>query len=1344
MRRATVPWFLLLLPLGAPAFADEIVLTSGEVLQSPGIKEATPEKVTFKLGGSTTTRLAEEVERILPFGDRNLDRAIRLLKKGEKNLDKLGPILERAIARGEDFAKPCARFFLAELYEQSGKTSAAVAAYDEVAKAHPGHFYAPIALQRAARLLPPDQALSRYERLASGKFGQRWKEVGSYGRARHLLAQGDAAGARKVFSSLRSARDKQLRDLAACGLAHCDLLSGKTDSAQRAFRELAGRAAGAAARGYAYKGLGDCLAKAGKEEPALLAYLRSVLLYPSNPERANAAEAGAKLLESLRLGGAQRFRGMRGAVRHTDYAGKTPDAELMRRTLQLVSAAAVQKFAPELEKKASSKGEQAELAFLGADAMKVVARATNDPDLLAEYEQLLKRLRKKYPNHSRAALASVDAFMAAKDRALALIAQANEEGDPAKKKALLEEGRETFQKVLEPFKKTIAAMTKEVDALLEEGERRDLTPEEEKKKNEKEFQRDLSEFLLAEAYASYARTFGKDDPGRKKNFEEALKLYEQYIDERGNFQKLLFYSYLGRGEMLTELGKFDDAVMQYEELSLAEPLFLPRDPAGQKAVWEMVKDVIIRAYYGWVRALLLAGRAPEAYKVSQAIDENPKVKGWQDHPVGILLTFERAKALAGSGRGARGAAELFRIIRKAREAPESEKIPALGMSRIGAGACRALSELSDLTGGEIYSPEIQYYVGVGYFLRGEPDLAVAGYKGVLTAARDPEERREWVPKAVREIGNMLFQQERYLEAALAYETVVREFPDHESAEEAVRYAVAASKKAIEQFKEDPTDESGVLVQFARRIEQGAGSAAGELYEQKLILKNAKDLQIKQRWANAAAEYERIKPEYTNKDGKKLRVSFYANSIANAGYCYFQAYKESKNKDHLERARKALRKATEAARSSGDRESEALACYYLGQLENNLGDPDEALKALAPFDRALASTTKYIVRARYQQALAYFKKGDVAAAEAAFRKVKDKTSDPAFGQFAYTMASKLRSQAGKLFNKKADVDGSRTLRRKAAKYVRAWADSIDLAKQREPVVFWVADTLFQGGDYRAARKAYEVALKTFQRPKASELKERKQLARSESFDEAELNLGYALVMLGELEDGFARLQDARNTAYVYRGRGDRRTAVGWGRFRERRLEGPFRFKRAGRTYQEKVWFTLLDLGGKETKFFDARPPRGQEQFFGIEGKDPSKSFDINTDMRTIELPYRGHYFVVDGRARAAWGLWEEKHDKNFLANEVTSAANELVYVLRGMEGSYPRIAARSQIEPVDFDRRLWEAETMFLKVKMARENWRGVASDLRLLKLRGRLDKAPPDVREELERMLEEAERKGGK
>jgi tetratricopeptide (TPR) repeat protein len=1335
----TTCFSLLTICVGAPAFADDVVLKDGTVLSVTKLK-ATTEKVTFKLGGSGQSKRAEEVSRVYPSGDRNLDRAIKLMKKGA-GLSKLKPILLKATGRGDPWAKACAHFFLGELNEKAGNTASAIKAYDAAAASDPKHFYAPVGLFQAAKLAGSG-GVGRLDKLASGKFGSAWKDAGLYGKARLLLRK-NPAKAKSSFSRLSGTSDDELRELAACGAAHCDVLAKKEKKALRTFRDLANRNKTGAGKGYAFAGLGDCLLATGKKSEAFLAYLRAVLLYPSGPERPAAAKAAAKLSDSLSLGGGQRLKGLAGSASYDDFAGKDVDAELMRRSLRFVSAGVVQEFAPQLEKKARDKDEQANLAFLGADAMKVVARASNDPDMLAEYETTLKRLQKKYPNHGRAALAGVDAFMAAKDRALALIAQAEEQTDAAKKNDLLKEGRALFATVLGPFKNSIEAMTKAVEALYEKGESRDLTEAEESEKQKQEFQRDLSEFLLAEAYASYAKTFPPTEDGRAENFKHALKLYEQYVDERGNFQKLLFYSYVGRGEMLMELKQYGDAIEQYGELVYVEPLYVPQDPDGKKAVLDMIKDVVIRAYYGWTRALLMDGKAAEAYKASQQIDDNPKAKGWKDHPMGTLLTFERSKALAGSGRGAKGAEELYKVIEKARQAPESEQIAALGMSRIGAGACRALSELSDLTGGEIYSPEIQYHVGIGYFLRQETELAIAGYKGVLTAAQTKADRLAWVPKAVKEIGNMLFQQERFLEAALAYQTVFTEFPNHEGADDAGRFAVAASKKAIEQFGEDATDSSATMVKFARSIEGSLGSSVGGDYKFKLILKNAKDLQLKHKWVAAAQEYRRIPKDYTNKEGKKIKLKYFANSIANAGYCYFQAYrKDKKNSQHLTQARKSLKSASDAARKASDPESQALACYYLGQLENAVKKPKDALAALKPFDSSLSGTAKYIVRARYQQAVAYFALAKAKQAEGCFKKVQDKTSDSAYGQFAYTMASKMRSMANKVFREDASrLDDTRLLRRKAAKFVKLWGKNSPLDTQREPVVFWAADTLFAGGDYSAALKAFTIATTRFKRPA---LKEKNGQDQNERFDLAELYMGYSMVMLGDAKKGLEQLKKVQNSAYVFTGRGDRRRAVMHGVMTKRALsKKSFVFKKAGRSFKQNVWFTTLEIAGKSTPFFDTKGARGDSLFTGVQGSDPAANYDPNTDVREIELTFKGHFMVVDGLARATWAIWKKTKDKNFLANEVAAASNMLVFMLRGMEGGYANMVSRNQLEPTDHALRLWDAQLQFLEIKIAREDYRGVASDLRLLKLRGALAKAPPAIRTKLEAMLALAEKKGG-
>lgn len=1326
---------LLLTPLAA---ANELVLKDGSVLKVEEVLEATPERVAFKLAGSRQQRRADEVAAIWPSGDPYLDRAIRLIRSGGEDPGKIKDVLDRVAERGKDWAKPYGVYLLGELYDRYGRTKDAIATYDKMAEEYAGHFYAPVALDRAASISDGAGALARYEKLASGKFGKSWKEQGEYGKARLLLEAGKHQDALPVFARLATgASDAGVRELAACGEAHCVLLKGDSSKAERTFKRVIGlgNKTTSAALGYAWTGLGHCLKKS-KPDEALVAYLRGVLLYPSNPERAGAAAGAAEIAQQKRWGGEQRLQGLaKGRLQLDDYGGDQPLAEVMRRTLQMVSAKLVMELAPELISEAKSTAEQAELDFLAADALKAVARASNNPDMLAEYERKLEALQKKYPNHSRAQLAGLDAFIAAKDRALAIIGQANEAGDKAKHDELLAEGRKLFEEVLEPFRAGIAEQTTKIDAMLDQEMAGDVPEEAKEERRELEHQRDLSEFLLAEAYASYAKTFPEGSEEQKKVYGQALAGYDHYIINRGTDVRWLWYSYVGKNEVLMALGQYADAAMGFDELTLVEwPYQMPDDPEVQKKIKSMVQEICIRGYHGAVRALLLAGKPQEAFAKSQEIEQNPTAQGWREHPMGILLTFERAKAMAGAGQGARGARELYRIIEEAKAAPDSQKIPGLGMSREGAGAARALSELSDLTGGEIYAPEIQFYVGLGYFLRQRPELAVAGYKGVLTAATTKKERAEWVPKAVREIGNLLFTDERYLEAALAYQTVASEFPEHEWAGEAVRYALSASKKAIEQFGEDETDSSGAIVRFSRSIEKTATEVGGGDIAIKIFINDAKKLHEDQQWIAAAQAYLKVPAEQVDeKTGQKRRVNVYTNAVANAGYCYFKGYQDSKNENHLTLARENLQKAADVSAEWGDLESQALACFYLGQLEFDLGRAQECLRALQPFDGPLSGTDRYIVRARHQQAMALLELGgedNARKAEEYFASVESRTDDDFFEKFAYSMAVELRKVGNDLFEKTNDFMHPRTFRAKAAKYARHWARAAELDQTRSVVLLYLGDVLFDGGLYEDAYKLYVAGAPDLEKTAGSELKDAQRL------DLVRMNMGFCLVEMGKLQEGIDLLEQVRRVVYV---RDQRGRVVDRGLFKERRMEGPFRFTYQGNQVNRKVWFTILEKDGQELKFFDPpnAQPGGDEQFDGVQGADPTAAW-TSGDVRSLELQLKRAYFVVHALEKANWALWKQTGDKKLLATAVSEANNDVRYVLRGMsESAYQGIVMQSQLEPTSVELRRWTSDLLLLRIKLARESWREVLGDIKQMELLGR--KVPDELKGEFEEIRREAE-----
>lgn len=1335
-------------PPAAAGPKSEIILVDGTTVTCDTIKDATTTKVTFKVGASNQERPSDQVERIIPAGDAPLDTALRLMREGG-DAGRVESNLKRAIERSAAEMKPFAQYFLGEFYQRAGKLNEAMAAYEAVATLKADHFYAPWGIFRTAEiLLSQNQAApaqQRLTRLASGDFGPAWKDKGGYMQARLQLQAGQAGPARAAFAKLASsASTPAVRHLGSCGEAACDFAANQADTARRKFTAvLSARDAPAEAKGWAQKGLGDCVKSSAPDE-ALLAYLRSFLLYPTNPEARAAATAAGEVATAQRIEGAQRLSALgRGQMSWDTYAGTTQlDAELMRRTMQFVSAALVRRLAPGLAAKAQG-DEKPELEFLAADALKVVAQSTNDAALLKEYGDTLKALQEKYPNHGRAALAGVDSFQAAKDRALALIASSKEEADATKSAELLAQGRKLFADNLEPFKATIAELTKTVDALTEKEAAGELSEAETEAKQEGEFRRDLAEFLLADAYASYGGTFPEGDAGRADNLKKALEGYEHQINNRGQFQRLLNFAYVGRIDAQIELGQLDEAIRNARELTDIEPPYLPEDPAQRKAMLDDAKDVCIRAYCSLIKALVKAGKFPEAVEAAEGIDDKPTAKGWEDHPMGILLTFERAKALGGAGRGAQAAEQLWAVVQKAMSVPEADKIPGLGMGRLGAGACRALSELSDVSGGEIYPPAIQYHVGIGYFLRQRPELAIAGFKGVLVSARTPQERREWVPKAVRQIGNLYFEQSRFLEAALAYETVMTEFPDHESGGEAIRFSLSAAKRAIEQFGEDPTNTNTPLVKLYKRIEGGAAKNDPE-QAAKIFMNEAADKQNREQWVPAAEAYLQVPAELKAEGGNPARkVSFYPNAVANAGYCYFQAYKKNKtNQELLAKARESLSRSVALAREANDLEAQSLGAFYLGELECDMERPAEALTALAPFDAELRGTTRYIVRARYQQAQAHMMLNQPDAldkAEAEFRKVADKTSDVVLARFAYFMARTIRTRAGELLKAPGDqLDAARALRRKSAEYAKSFFDSTPKESLRDSHYFWIGGVLFDGGMYAECAAIYGEALQKYQRP-APDGSEAATSAQGD-FDRAELQRGFSLVLAGQHREGLDLLTRVRNTVEV-RDRDNR--LVGRGTFKERKQEGPFQMTFQGRKVSRKVWFTVIEVNGAEQKYFDTteNPPEAGSEFQGVQGADPTKSWGP-AEQRKLQLPLRRDYLVVEGMTRASWAVYEAQKDKNFLANELTAAINELRYVLRGMSDNYYRqLVGSSQLEPKDYTLRVWDADLQYLRLKMARESWREVASDIKQMEMLGKLATCPPTIKTQIDAIRAEAEGK---
>jgi tetratricopeptide (TPR) repeat protein len=1338
-----------------PAVAGEIVFKDGRV-QRGTIKSAGAETVKYSAGGGTQTAKSTEIEILFPTRDSNLRKAIDKLRGGAPTTETLDAF-KKVLSKSKDEWHPYAHFFIGETFANQGKTDIALKAYANVSKRYKSHFCAPLALERSARMLSGNAALEKYKELASGKFGNGWKEVGLYGQAVLLINSGKSGPAKSVFQDLASsASSDELKTLARCGVAHCDALGGDKDGARGVFQGIAedDKAPGSA-RGYAYTGLGIVL-QGKNDDEALLCYLRGLLLYPSNPQRSVAGKGAAAIAKAKSLGGERRLLHLgKAPAAASDYTGPEPYGELMKRTLRQASATLVRELAPKLLEKASTDNEKADLEFAAADAIKVIARATKDTDLLTQYEAKLKELQEKYPNHGRASLAGINQIEAAKARGLAIIGQAAEAQDDAEREKLVAKGRGELENMISSCKKVVEEQNKVVGELLaieQKAKRLDQVPQEQQHKRQRaENQRDLTQFFLADGFVTLARTYKGDEhkAKRKELLDGAKTAYTLLIDgsddRAGTSNDVLRnLSYIGQIEVMIDLEDFDEAIGLATDLTFIDLWYDPGHvPDSYKPQipkdLDHVRQICINAHILLVKALVKTNKGEEALQVALGIDSKPHGKNWRDHPMGLLLVFERAKALAGAGQGERGAGEIFKMLKEAQAAADKGDDSA---RRRFVDACKVLSEISDVTGGEVYSPEVQFYVGYGYFCRGESELSIAGYKGVLTAAETPKERAKWVPKAVREIGNRLFQQERFLEAALAYQTVFVEFPDDDFAESSVKFAISAIKRAKQQFGESGTQ--GALGQFEKELIADSAAAAGPMIGARSKMAEAAEAQKAGRWVDAAQAYKSVPGTY-QKDGKDHKVKFYPNAIANAGYCYSQAYKSTKDKKYLDLARETLKEATTAGADYGDTESQALACYYLGELDYRISkDYDAALESLKPFDGPLSNTGR-AVRARYVQAMAHLDRGKSNGADQAeryFDKIKDKTSDDFYPNFAYRMASKLRSWGAKQFKKTNDIGDSRTWRAKAGRYAKRYLKaSGDLKNVKSSVLFYLADVLFEGGLYEDAYGAYDYCLKNFEEPQITKKVNKKQQRALYRFDGARVNRGFCLAMLGRADEAIEALDEVRRIAYL---KDDLGKITGRVVFKERELsKETFEIKVEGRRRKARVWKTTADRYGKTVTFYDARRATGDERFQVVEGDSPQILGKYETsDIRSMELFYKRDYFVITALDVAMRKRWEKTKDKALLAKKggLTEILNDLRYVLKGMDaGTYAGIVASNQLSPVDFSLRSWQADVNYLRLKMARESWGEVRGDIEMLDKLGRLGKAPKSIQDEIAEIKKQAE-----
>lgn len=1275
-----------------------IVFNDGRTQEVDRITRATYKEVAYKIGGGRQTEKASIIRDVYPpdadfsagiaaFNERKIGRAIGQFKRATRSRD--------------DTVKPFAQYFLARSQMLGGQLGDAAKNFEAFTKANGDHFYAPRAYYQGGECY---RALGQFKQAEAfykslNKFGSDWGDRGAYGKGVCQLAQGKAKDAASTFSKLARNSSGDTKNLAKIGEARALTAQGKGSSAKgKVTTLLRGRDVTPAVSGLGYVALGEIQLKDSKNRDALKSFLRSLLLYGGESSFGDAKSGAAKAAQAMKAGGlVGRIRGFPAGV---SYTGKKPNAEFVTQLMR-VSAALAEEEAKALMASASPE-EKGDLAFLRADALRYMNK-------MEEYKKAIADAQKKYPNHSRAGDVKVDLFFSTFANLQRRLTKAKDETDSDKKKTLLDGIHKDYDVLLADFKKVRDATTADCEKTIESIE--EMKEKYTDANVAKLRRRDLLEYKYCEILYHAALSYKKSADKRGELLNTAYTAIDNFTLDRGeNYSfDLLANAYKLKGQILMEQGKAAEAVFEFEGLKEYVAPIRVNDPNVMKKVKEFERGVRISGYRLFASA---CSRAKQFEKAIEAFDQLEKnIPGYEKSREGLLAMFELTTCLAGVGRTTEALEKIWPIV----EDPKSVKVEGINPEGLKVEACKALAGISDAAGGEIFPPEIQFMVGFGYTARGDDEAAIVGYKGVLTSAVSREDREEWVPKAVKEMGTLLYYQGRYLEAVLAYRTVPVEFPEHPEALDNIKFAKTAVAKALSLYGESDADKGPIyalkkeLDELLIRLDEGGKSAST------IIFKEAAGLQGKGQFLQAAKKYMDV-PEFVEQDGKKVRVKVFANALANAGYCYFKQAEKTKKKELMDDAQKTLSRALKIAEETKDDKSLAVASYYLGELYNANKKHDKAIEALKLFDGRLKKLKSFRVRARAQQVTAYLALGKNKQAEKRFEDVEGEKGGLLIGM-AVDLAQWYAISASK-----AKGETASEYRRQAGKYAMEYVNRSKRLSRSS--VMWAASIINDGGQAEKAVEIYEKLFQDFPRPKMEDTKAfdkgEKQMDIQTSYDLAELSLARAYLNGKKYDKAYAIFSKLKKLALVSkkRRRGNEEIFALFYRgelvsSKKERVKGP-----SGDLRQKVYQVKLGD--GKEQSFMV--PPKKAAPTVVI-GKDATKVFS-RSDYYILRQRFKNNYYVLEGLAKSAWGNYQQNKDKNYLVNEVQKAWNELFFYLKKAidESSYVDLIENYSLKEKNYDEKWMGVALRLTEIAFERQDFKKVVSDVDVFKRQG-LDKA---------------------
>ncbi|MDE0959709.1 MAG: tetratricopeptide repeat protein [Planctomycetota bacterium] len=604
----------------------------------------------------------------------------------------------------------------------------------------------------------------------------------------------------------------------------------------------------------------------------------------------------------------------------------------------------------ESRKKTASAVARASLEYFLADA----TRIEGDVD---GYEQAIRTLAKKYPNHMRSKGAKLEAVLAA----LLRLSDANTEAvfatSPTDRQAfIVKRDRLWEDEVRRILKDNIRIQNSDVDAIVAKVIA-ETDPERKRSLSdslaEKVQIRDLWEFQELAAIELYTGLLPDDSEAKQSLFGELALLAKQFVDLRYENFARRYRAQLIFGKALAASGHPQQAAAELELLVDIEP---SGDPPYAPEVVQFIRSLRVEALAGSLAAYNRASMATDALELLEYlyedVDSNFPYRSTPENPeiaplVAVLDVEEAVSRIAGGDRST-GLALLDQLIRRY-DTPENWKADPSGTRDALDRLARGVSRLLEMNVGNL-SPELYVRAAAGFRDRGQPLEAAEAAKRALGCRIDDKLARQWKAKALYEIGESSDALGRIEEAALAYQDLLEQYPDSD-------VVAMASQNFFAIVGDLGSSQGGAWAELVPVAEKLFADHSQGLGSEQLKLQQASEAEDRGEYSKARDMFRRIASKYDDGTGERT-VPFFYRARAAGARCLFRM---SADVDQGTRdAAGEIRALLAAARQDRDVSGESSLRYELGRIywSDRGKNSASAIDALKPVLEELSGSNVY--------------------------------------------------------------------------------------------------------------------------------------------------------------------------------------------------------------------------------------------------------------------------------------------------------------------------------------------------------------------------------------------------